>query len=350
MITNQNERQVVSILQILRQREYDLVYERVTDRESECEYNGDRVSDPNLVDTFDDLTATSSDLLALRDSKNEQTVLHLACKRGHRDVLRALADLPETSALVNQGDRHGNTALHFAASCPKLSLAIKMVRILFKLGADPNSLNIRNQTPLATHLMTVKVDDPSLVREYVCHMNIGSEECDPSPLNRHVGTLSTTYLHLATERNHMEIASFLVENGASINILSGESLTVSDIVSKKQLIKLISVMREGQQPPQSHAIRTHCKLCRYELDTGSLCDCYLCGRPVCTSCSMGENDWKTKEEKGIEMRLLTQTNAYRNFPGSRLCVVCITVLTRKEKQKKEREVFMMKLHGCSGYQ
>ncbi|KAL0584325.1 hypothetical protein ABG067_005826 [Albugo candida] len=346
MKPNQNEQQVVKLIQVLRQRDYDIDFEQIITRDSDSGYTGERISDPDTVDTFDDITLTSCDLFALRDSNNEQTVLHLACKKGHSDILRCLVELPEASAYVNQGDRRGNTALHFAASCQKLSRAIKMIQILSKLGADPNAHNIHNLTPLATHLLTVKVDDISLVREYVYQLN---SESDPSSLNRLVGSTDTTYLHLAIERDRMEIASFLVANGACVNIPDGKSLMVSDIVSKKQLIKLISVMKEGQQTPQSHASRTHCKVCRNELDECALHDCYLCGRPVCTSCSMGENDWKTKEEKAIEMLLLTQTNAFNDVAGSRLCVVCITVLTRKEKHKKEREEFMMKLHGCSAY-
>ncbi|KAF1778248.1 Ankyrin repeat-containing domain [Phytophthora cactorum] len=121
---------------------------------------------------------SSAGILALRDRKNQQSALHIAAKKGHFDVLRALAKLPRLSEHLNAGDRHCNTALHFAASSTRSNARIS--------PSSPSSpTGLRAPVPCST-------------------------------LNELVN--GTTYLHMAVDRQLGEIGGALVQGGASINV------------------------------------------------------------------------------------------------------------------------------------
>lgn len=291
---------------------------------------------------------TSAGILALRDRKNQQSALHIAAKKGHFDVLRALAKLPRLADHLNAGDRHCNTALHFAASSSKPNAA-DLVELLLNLGANPRAMNVRGQTPLAIHIMTARPDTPATITKlFVDKMRLNKGPVSPSSsprsgvpsttLNELVN--GTTYLHMAVERELGEIGAALVQGGASINVPDHNGVMVSDVIPKKMLVKLVCVMTEGSQAAPSDIVRGSCKICRNPrglLD--SLKDCVLCGRAVCKNCSQKAADIRSATSDGTSATL-------KDKDQGRFCNVCCTVKLLRSKQHKDREGFNKKLMGC----
>ncbi|KAJ0402669.1 hypothetical protein ATCC90586_006183 [Pythium insidiosum] len=273
-------------------------------------------------------SSSATSILQLRERKNNQTALHIAVKKGHMDVLRALAKLPRANELVNVGDRHANTALHFAASATKdPATACEMVELLFSMGASPHAVNVRGQTPLMIHIMTVKDDNPSIARLFVQRSIVLNELIN-----------GTTYLHMAVERGLTEIAGALVAGGASINIPDTNGAMVSDTIPRKTLVRLICFMKEGTQSAPLGMARNVCKICkrpRGMLETFK--DCNLCGRVVC----------KTDSKKASEVKTSSGNDhaSSKEKDAGRLCNVCCTVVMLRDKQHKAKEDFNQKLFG-----
>lgn len=264
----------------------------------------------------------STHILSLRDPKMDQTPFHLAVRKGHLDVLKALCKLPGLHDCLNQPDRHGNYALHFAASSSK-SIAAEMTSLLLDHGADPTMLNKQNQTPLYTHLMLIKTDTADVTRVF-------------TKQNHNLNDLvnGTTYLHMAASKRLMTIACALVAGGASINIPNGAGQMVSDTLRRKCLVKLIGSMKEGQQAAPKGAPRSVCKLCRMPPNLlESLHDCKLCGRCACRTCSKKAAEVKRSAE--VEKEALS----------GRYCATCSTVLQLREMHMKNRADFQRRMFG-----
>ncbi|KAF1316772.1 Myosin-like protein, partial [Globisporangium splendens] len=277
---------------------------------------------------------SSASILQLREKKNNQTALHIAVKKGHVDVLKALAKLPRVQDHINAGDRHANTALHFAASSAKDS-APEMVELLLNMGASVNAVNVRGQTPLAIHIMTARHDSASIAKQLAAK---GME------LNTLIN--GTTYLHMATENNLIEIACALVTAGASINVPNHNGATVGDVIPKKALIRLIAHMKKGTQVVPNGVIRKCCQICKNPkglLET--LKDCNLCGRTVCKNDSQKASEVHAQMQEGGES--LNYKIPSKEKETGRLCTVCCTVVLLRDKQQKAKAGFNQKLFGGS---
>lgn len=283
--------------------------------------------------------SSSAGILQLRERKNQHSAFHIAVRKGHLDVLRALAKLPRADEHVNAGDRHANTALHFAASSTKENAA-EMVELLFSLGANAHAVNVRGQTPLAIHILTTRVDSPVITRLFLKKERLTGEALVASPTGRRGAYLALnelvngkTYLHMAVERELTEIASALVAADACVNIPDERGMAVSEIVPRKTLVKLICHMNEGAQAAPPDIVRAHCKLCAKSPKglLESLRDCNLCGRAVCKLCS----------KKAAEVR----AESVKEKTAGRLCNVCCTVLQLRDQKNRQRVGFTQKLMG-----
>ena len=73
--------------------------------------------------------------------RNGMTLLHLACRDGHKEFAEQLL---QRGAEINLPDNEGRTAIHYAA----MSGNEKLVEALLLLGADPNKLTKKKETPL----------------------------------------------------------------------------------------------------------------------------------------------------------------------------------------------------------
>lgn len=288
-------------------------------------------------------TFSSASILQLRERKNNQTALHIAVRKGHVDVLRALAKLPRVQDHVNAGDRHANTALHFAASSAK-ECAPEMVELLLGMGASVKYVNVRGQTPLAIHILTARSDNPNIAKQLVKKSGGDNDDGDGLDLNALIN--GTTYLHMATENNLLEIAGALITGGASINVPDHNGATVGDVIPKKALVKLICYMKEGSQFAPSNVLRKSCKICKNPkglLET--LKDCNLCGRAVCKNDSQKASEIQAKLLEGGDELKYKQKSSKEKEKAGRLCTVCCTVVLLRDKQHKAKEGFNQKLFG-----
>lgn len=282
---------------------------------------------------------SSSSILQLREKKNNQTAFHIAAKKGHMDVLKALCKLPRANEHFNLGDRHGNTALHFAA-CNQKDCAPEMVEFLIVNGANVAATNVRGQTPLAIHLMTLKDDSPAVVRAFF--------KRDVKNINELVG--GTTYLHMALEKNLVEVGGALVTGGASINIPDANGVMVSDNLARKTLVRWICFMKEGTQRAPAGISRNCCKMCKTGGKDGKdlLKDCNMCGRTVCKSCSKKASEVKhfTSPVQTVNSPSCTKPREKGGSYG-RFCNVCTTVVMLRDKHQKVKDNFHQKLYGMS---
>ncbi|XP_025094753.1 tankyrase-1-like isoform X2 [Pomacea canaliculata] len=144
--------------------------------------------------------------------------LHNACSYGHYEVTELLI---KHGACVNVADLWKFTPLHEAASKGKFEIC----KLLLKHGADPNKKNRDGHTPLdlvkegdqdvadllrgdAALLEAAKKGNLARVQKLASTENINCRDTQGR---------NSTPLHLAAGYNNVEVAEFLLENGADVN-------------------------------------------------------------------------------------------------------------------------------------
>jgi len=144
--------------------------------------------------------------------------LHNACSYGHYEVTELLI---KHGACVNVADLWKFTPLHEAASKGKFEIC----KILLKHGADPEKKNRDGHTPLdlvkegdqdvgdllrgdAALLESAKKGNLARVQKLASEENINCRDTQGR---------NSTPLHLAAGYNNVEVAEFLLENGADVN-------------------------------------------------------------------------------------------------------------------------------------
>lgn len=144
--------------------------------------------------------------------------LHNACSYGHYEMAELLV---RNGANVNVTDIWKYSPLHEAASKCK----VEIVRLLLKHGADVTKRNRNDETPLdlvkeeneevrdllmgeAALLDAAKRGQLSRVKRLLTSQNVNCR--DPEGRN-------STALHLAAGYNNLEVAEYLLQNGAQVN-------------------------------------------------------------------------------------------------------------------------------------
>ncbi|KAL8592133.1 Poly [ADP-ribose] polymerase tankyrase-2 [Nucella lapillus] len=144
--------------------------------------------------------------------------LHNACSYGHYEVTELLI---KHGACVNVADLWKFTPLHEAASKGKFEIC----KLLLKHGADANKKNRDGHTPLdlvkegdqdvadllrgdAALLEAAKKGNLARVQKLASTENINCRDTQGR---------NSTPLHLAAGYNNVEVAEFLLENGADVN-------------------------------------------------------------------------------------------------------------------------------------
>lgn len=205
-----------------------------------------------------------------RDPVFGQTALHFAIRGGHLGVVQALLMPQLAGSIVNVADSRRNTALHLAAAKSR-----RMTKILLESGADVNFLNMRNQTPLGVHILTVTRDDPTLTETLLQYRANPDAPVDKS-----------TTLHVALDKGLYQIAARLVRHGARLDLKDEAGKMVFDKVDHTILKMLLSKVAF---PPVwvPDTDRDDCMECHKKFGSvGSRRHhCRFCGRLLCSACA-----------------------------------------------------------------
>ncbi|ETI56112.1 hypothetical protein, variant [Phytophthora nicotianae CJ01A1] len=245
-----------------------------------------------------------------RDPMFGQTALHFAIRGGHLNVVQALLMPQLRGSIVNVADNRRNTALHLAAAKSR-----RMTKVLLECGADVNFLNMRNQTPLGVHILTVTRDDPTMTEILLQHRANANAPVDKS-----------TILHVALDKGLIQIATRLVRHGARLDLKDESGKTVFDKVDPVQLKMLMAkVAHPPVWVPDSE--RPECMECQKKF--GSLGSrrhhCRMCGRVLCSACSACHV--RAKKLPFPARRRGKKNKAEKASANTRVCNMCYEICT-----------------------
>jgi hypothetical protein len=195
-----------------------------------------------------------------------------------------------------------------------------MTKILLECGADVNFLNMRNQTPLGVHILTVTRDDPTMTEILLQHRANANAPVDKS-----------TILHVALDKGLVQIATRLVRHGARLDLKDESGKTVFDKVDKAQLkLLLAKVAHPPVWVPDSE--RSECMECHKKF--GSLGSrrhhCRMCGRVLCSACSACHV--RAKKLPFPARRRGKKNKAEKASANTRVCNMCCELCTEGELQ------------------
>lgn len=195
-------------------------------------------------------SSVSSVVLALRDPSHGQTPLHIAVRKGDLQVLTALLEHESAEQVVDAPDFNGNTALHFAAGNWRHPHALAVISALMDAGADVAARNNRGLSPVAVHMLTLKVDNPAVLIKLLEAGADPDTEVDGASL-----------LHLAARREFGVIAGVLVAFGASMTALNQHGLMCYEVASRR--VQRFMVRSIHKPPPfVTLAQRSKCMRCK----------------------------------------------------------------------------------------
>ena len=135
-----------------------------------------------------------SDDVNARDFNNNDTLLHVASRRGHADIVHLLL---EHGVDVDAQNVYKATPLHLASSRGHADIA----RLLLEHGADVDAQNAYKATPLHLASSRGHADITRLLLEHGAELDAQAD-------------YEATPLHLASSRGHADIARLLIEYGA----------------------------------------------------------------------------------------------------------------------------------------
>lgn len=288
--------------------------------------------------------SVSSVLLALREPNHGQTPLHIAVRKGDTHVLDALLEHESAEELLDAPDFNGNTALHFAAGNWRHPQALSITDRLLQAGADVNAENKRGLSPLAVHMLTLKIDNPTLV------LKLLEAGADPNAEAEGVAVL-----HLAARRDLPAIAGVLVGFGASMLALNADGLMCYEVAPNRVKQFMIRSIHKAPAFVPMHQ-RSSCMRCKSptlltpKKAFGNLlkkvlgmpmqahqCNCYHCGMIFCSQCLKASAAVPAipfvREELDAE-------------PGKiKTCRLCEAILLERKRKQASQHAFDMHLMG-----
>lgn len=124
----------------------------------------------NDVPAFLDLVAERDSWLEERsDEQHSNTVLHMAAKHGHGELVSKIIEL--RPSLLYSRNRYGNTPLHLAALLGDVNIVMTMIKFGLKACSARNN---NNQTPLHLACRSISMEAARLVAEKT--QSIGLDE------------------------------------------------------------------------------------------------------------------------------------------------------------------------------
>ncbi|OQR92376.1 myosin [Thraustotheca clavata] len=232
------------------------------------------------------LSSNSNSVLSFREPIHGQAPIHIAIRRGDIKVLEALVRSEETLEL---DDDHGNTPLHFAVGTSRRissSVAYHMVSLLLEAGANVHARNNKGHTPIIVHMMTMRKDDPTIVKMLLHEGADVESEIEGESL-----------LQVAVAQHMPTVASVLVSYGANINSVNRVGLPLAKVASASALTSILSHLTHAQ-PYISIAQQHQCMDCGRRLTKrpkmwkwlrfffkNEADNCYHCGWLFCSACT-----------------------------------------------------------------
>ncbi|GMF26226.1 unnamed protein product [Phytophthora fragariaefolia] len=263
-----------------------------------------------------------------RDPMFGQTALHFAIRGGHLNVVQALLMPQLRGSIVNVADNRRNTALHLAAAKSR-----RMTKLLLECGADVNFLNMRNQTPLGVHILTVTRDDPTLTEILLQHRANANAPVDKS-----------TILHVALDKGLPQIATRLVRHGARLDLKDESGKTVFDKVDKAQLKMLMAKVAD---PPVwvPDSERTECMECHKKFSGlgARRHHCRMCGRVLCSACSACHV--RAKKLPFPARRRGKKNKAEKGSANTRVCNMCYEICTEGDLPSNNNADYASRAHS-----
>ncbi|POM71331.1 Myosin-like protein [Phytophthora palmivora] len=285
----------------------------------------------------------SSVLLALREPNHGQTPLHIAVRKGDEQVLDALLEHESIDELLDSPDFNGNTALHFAAGNWRQPMCLAITERLLEAGANVNAQNKRGLTPLAVHMLTLKIDNPTVI------VKLLEAGADPNTEAEGVAVL-----HLAARRDLPGISGVLVAYGASMLSLNTDGLMCYEVApARVKQFMLRSINKSQPYLPMTQ--RSTCMRCKSPtlLNTkkafGNMmkrvlgmhmrahqCNCYHCGMLFCSQC--------LKPSGAVSAIPFVRDD---DDPDDKIktCRLCEPVLQERKRKQVTQHAFDMHLMG-----
>lgn len=266
-----------------------------------------------------------------RELKHHQTAMHLAVRKGHYSIVMELCKADDIRDLILLTDRNENNALHFAVARDRKN-GYRLVDYLVKHGAEVDKVNARLQTPLVVHILTTRQTDPAITELFL------SKGSDPNVVLPDGSTL----LHVAVERELIDIACTLIRHGSYLNQPDSKGRLVVEVANKKYMKKLFSAIT---QPPTwiDEKERKMCMLCNSNFKFGSRRHhCRHCGRICCSDCSSFTVEMH-RFPKDFPGRLTSGGKAVKD--PQRVCRTCHAVFKMRSAQKESKSGFMARVLG-----
>ncbi|KAG7400194.1 hypothetical protein PHYBOEH_006733 [Phytophthora boehmeriae] len=287
-------------------------------------------------------STVSSVLLALREPNHGQTPLHIAVRKGDTQVLDALLEHESVEELIGAPDFNGNTALHFAAGNWRQPQCMDITERLLQAGADVNAHNKRGLTPLAVHMLTLKIDNPTLV------LKLLEAGADPNTEAEGVAVL-----HLAARRDLPAVSGVLVGFGASMLALNTEGLMCYEVAPnrvKQFMVRNIS-KAPAYVPMHQRSSCMRCKSTALLTAKKSLgnalkkvfgmhmhahqCNCYHCGMIFCPQCL----------KPSAAVTAIPFVREEEDAEPDKTCRLCEAVLLDRKRKQASQHAFDMHLMG-----
>ncbi|CAH0482210.1 unnamed protein product [Peronospora belbahrii] len=289
----------------------------------------------NAVDRGDSKTVKlllhfKADVL-FRELKHHQTALHLAVRKGQYQIVMELCKSDDIQDLILLTDRNENNALHFAVSRDRKN-GYRLVDYLIKHGGEVDKVNARFQSPLVVHIMTTRQTDPAITELFL------ARGADPNIQLADGSTL----LHVAVERELIDIGCSLISHGASLNAPDAKGRMVIEVANKKFLKKLFGAIT---QPPTwiDEKERRSCMLCGSNFKFGNRRHhCRHCGRVCCSDCSAFTVEMH-RFPKEFPGRITTGGKQVKD--PQRVCRTCHAVFKMRTAQKESKSGFMARVLG-----
>ncbi len=149
---------------------------------------------------------------------------------GRGDVEAVAGFLKGDPKLAGAANAEGDTVLHLAAGCRRgEEIALPVVRLLLKSGADVNARNSGRQTPL---LYASYAGFARIVELFVSH----------GALVQYQDANGRSPLHYAAREGHPEVVEFLIKSGADLSLRDSRNQTPLDLAVQRNKASVVETL------------------------------------------------------------------------------------------------------------